>query len=542
MSKALTLPRTLTPIPTLPWYEWQPNRVRLETWMRFKARDRIRTLRLDPRYPGIGAHDPRSHTIVINPTKIGKTPRGQWRAARGVGFHEIGHVNFTQGSLGDTNQLHWLANALEDQRIEWLMLAEDPAVLRDLVFVHRAIYRGNQPLVPRADNKPDPNAVLNACLLHRFEWYLHPKRTKLAFNPATQALWDQTRPLVEEAWRATATPRVVEIARQILHMLRMNENASARTLPPFGFGAAKGTGSPESGQPVPPDLSKLKRGGASTNDAPQDQTDLSSEQSDETALDGSDDSLHVPSQGAGAGELPSQIVPQPYAALEQQALPIADRLSAVLVVPTPEAQRAAHPTRGRYSFRQEWRTPDTPFRARSLPALRPGLAVEIVGDRSGSMSADGKVEAARLGAMALHLACAKSDIAHAISLFEGYQVLLEYNGDHEMAKALIAGWDTETGTKFGDHLEWRARKLLARPEKVNAMFVIHDGLPADADAVIAFQRRYDGQIFVVGIYLTEHPDEAVAQTMRELFPRVVVATPRELPEQLGALLTSLRGS
>ena len=211
----------------------------------------------------------------------------------------------------------------------------------------------------------------------------------------------------------------------------------------------------------------------------------------------------------------------------------------MLVVPTPEAKRGAHPTRGRYSLRQEFRTPDKPFRARVLPALRPGLALDIVGDRSGSMGGD-KVEAARLGAMALHLACVKAEIPHAISLFEGYQVLLEYGGDNEMAKALIAGWDYKTGTQFGQHLELRAQKLLARPEKIKALFVLHDGDPDDADTVVRFQQRYDGRIFVVGIYLAETPDEEETQGMRALFPRVVLATPSQLPDQLGALITSLR--
>jgi hypothetical protein len=535
--------RTLSPIPTLPWYEWQPNRVRLETWARFKARENFRTLRFDPKFPYPGAHLPQTHTIVINPLTIGKTPTGQWRASRGIAFHEVGHINFTEGGLGDTNLLHWLANALEDQRVEWLMLAEDPAVLRDLVFVHRAIWRGNKALQMSA--KANPDAVLSACLIYRFEWYLHPKQSKLAFDAATEVLWDQVRPLVEEAWRATTTARVVEIARQIIQLLGFNEKTSANHLPEFGFGAAEGSGNPEKGQPIPPDLARLaKRKGILSDpelaegESKDDQTDPWSEQADESSLDDSDDALNVPSHGAGMGGGNLQIVPQPYAELVRLAQPIADRLAAVLVVPTPEAQRAAHPTRGRYSFRQEWRTPDKPFRAKTLPALKPGLAVEIVGDRSGSMDGD-KVKAARLGAMALHLACTRANIAHAISLFEGYQVLLEYGGDNEMAKALIAGWDAATGTRFGDHLEQRARKLLARPEKVKAMFVVHDGMPADAEVVVAFQRQYDGRIFVVGVYLAEAPDEDEAQAMRGLFQRVVVATPPELPAKLGALLTAL---
>ena len=520
--------------------------MRLETWARFKARENIRTLRLDAQFSGIGIHMPQSHTIILNPTKIGKTATGQWRGCRGVAFHEIGHVNFTEGSLGDTDLLHWVSNVLEDQRIEWLMLAEDPGMLRDLVFVHRAIWRGNKTLLPRPDGTASSDDVLHASLLYRLEWYLHPKQSKLAFNTATQALWDQARPLVEEAWRATATARVVELARQIIQLVGLDENAVAGNLPAFGFGKAEGSPQPETGVPIPPDLSKLKRGGKGPA-APQaadpadreDQSDPSVEQKDESSLDDSDDQLNVPGQGAGAGNLPSQILPEPYGALVAQATPIADRLAAVLVVPTPEAKRGAHPTRGRYSLRQEFRTPDKPFRARVLPALRPGLALDIVGDRSGSMGGD-KVEAARLGAMALHLACVKAEIPHAISLFEGYQVLLEYGGDNEMAKALIAGWDYKTGTQFGQHLELRAQKLLARPEKIKALFVLHDGDPDDADTVIHFQQRYDGRIFVVGIYLAETPDEEETQGMRALFPRVVLATPSQLPDQLGALITSLR--
>lgn len=541
--------RDLTPIATLPWYEWQPNRVRLETWARFKARDRIRTLQFDIKFPYPGAHNPRSHTIFINPTSVGRTPSGQWRGCRGIGFHEIGHVNFTEGSLGDTNLLHWLANVLEDTRIEWLMLAEDPGMLRDLVFVHRALWRSNSKLVAHADGQAHPEDILSASLLYRFEWYLHPKQSKLAFDAATQILWNQACPLVEEAWRTATTARVVELARQILHLLGLNEQAHGQGLPSFGFGAAQGSENPEQGIPIPPDLSKLKKResgadgkGALKDSEPaqaEDQTESSAEQKDENSLDDSDRELSVPGKGAGAGGLPSEIQPVPYADLALAASPIADRIAAVLVVPTPEAKRGPHPTRGRYSFRQEFRTPDKPFRARTLPALRPGLAVEIVGDRSGSMDGD-KVIAARLGAMALHLACVKAEIAHAISLFEHYQVVLEYGGDNEMAKALIAGWDAETGTQFGQHLEQRAKRLLARPERVKAMFVIHDGMPNDAETVIRFQQRYEGRLFIVGIYLAETPDDGETEAMRSLFPRVAIATPRELPDKLGTLITSLR--
>ena len=68
-----------------------------------------------------------------------------------------------------------------------------------------------------------------------------------------------------------------------------------------------------------------------------------------------------------------------------------------------------------------------------------------------------------------------------------------------MAKALIAGWDAATGTQFKDHLELRAQKLLARPEKIKAIFVVHDGIPVDAEVVVQFQRQYDGRIFIVGV-------------------------------------------
>ena len=45
---------------------------------------------------------------------------------------------------------------------------------------------------------------------------------------------------------------------------------------------------------------------------------------------------------------------------------------------------------------------------------------------------------------------------------------------------------------------------------------------------------------VVGIYLAETPDEEETQGICTLFPRVVLATPSQLPDQLGALITSLR--
>lgn len=70
-----------------------------------------------------------------------------------------------------------------------------------------------------------------------------------------------------------------------------------------------------------------------------------------------DTSPSIPSKGKA-------LDPAPYLELEEKVCPHAARLAEALKEPQPDQRPALHSSLGRYTFRQEIRTPDTPHLAR----------------------------------------------------------------------------------------------------------------------------------------------------------------------------------
>jgi len=107
--------------------------------------------------------------------------------------------------------------------------------------------------------------------------------------------------------------------------------------------------------------------------------------------------------------------------------------------PTPRAGCVVVPQayRGRYSYRQEQRTPDTPNLASIQLGYRvPGSAWDIVVDRSGSISTMSKP--LQQGLMAIHLALEELALPHRIAAFEGNALLKDFGGTSPVPRALIA--------------------------------------------------------------------------------------------------------
>jgi len=243
--------------------------------------------------------------------------------------------------------------------------------------------------------------------------------------------------------------------------------------------------------------------------------------------------------------------PRPFFDLEEDARPLATRLIAQLKVPQPRGGREYRQSGRRARARDVIRRPLTPFRTTTAPTITtPGLALQILGDRSGSMGSEDepKMASARLGAMVLHLACQELGIPHAISLFDGQVTIKDFNHSDEMVKGHIAGWDGVTGAEHIDVLlAEREPVLLARPEPVKVVLVIHDGYPVaegEDQRIREWIRHHEPAIFTVGLYLAA--DEMAADWMQAeiammstLFRRLVVATPQSLPDQLGELLVNL---
>ena len=525
----------------LKWYEYLPNRDRLELWTRSLAPGRITSLRWDLTQE-TAWFNPARRSIGINPTSVGKTPREQWIGSRAMAAHEAGHANYTGSSLGEGATLHHLSNILEDQRIEWLICKAFPALTKEMRAKNR--WRWNAESAPTAAND-NPYHILAAALLHRWEWWLgirtlKRKRkaikslaSKIVLCTENQKRWDTVRSWVEEAWVASSSDEVVAIAKRILDFLKIPETPE---LPDWltkllgSDGMSVGTAEPMSGAPSEPK-------GRGTGEGESDDDD-----------DGPRGHGASPDHKLDSG----YTHPNPsYAEYVDAVMPWVRQLAARLERPTPRVRIVPNDTRGRYSLRADLRDPERPFVRRDVPAVATGLAIDFLGDQSGSMGmaktpADGnaKMNAARLGMLLMHLACEARHIAHAITLFDYCFSILEYGGDAEIASALIAGWNGWTGEEnLGKHMRERALKLLARPEACKVLVVVHDGYPVadgDPEDVVKFQRENAGRIHVIGVYLHDDKVDADEEAqMRGLFPNLISASPKELPNKLGDLITAL---
>lgn len=538
----------------LKWYEYVPNRDRLALWARSKAPGRISGLRFDLNPDASGWYDPSSHTIGVNPTSVGKTVHEQWIGTRAITLHETGHALYT-GNLG-VGLVHHVANILEDQRIEWLMCNADPSMTKEMRFKNR--WRWNETLEIVSDD--DPQRVLEAALIHRWEWWLSSKLakskrrkpsasvmaktipSKVTLSAENQECWKTVRPWVEKAWVSETSDEVVALARRILEFLKIPETMELPNLFMLlakSDGLAKGTVIPVRGFPHAP----MKTSGTASGDSSTD---------DETPPISDDEPLGADT-GSDRTDLDGEINPT-YAEWVDVVTPWVQQLAARLERPSPRVRTIANGTRGRYSLRAEVRDPDRPFLDKTAPGVAPGLAVEILGDRSGSMGHGGihigeggssKMVAARLGLLTIHLACTARRIAHAITLFDGFFSVLEYGGDVQLASALIAGWNGFTGEEnVSTHMRRRAPKLLAHSEGTKLMIVIHDGYPiayGDPEDIVRFQKEYAGRIHVVGIYLCGERGghDVEVEQMRGLFAHLIVAKPDELPNKLGDLIAAL---
>ena len=528
----------------LKWYEYLPNRDRLELWTRSLAPGRITSLRWDLKQD-TAWFDPQHRSIGINPTSVGKTVREQWVGCRAMAAHEAGHANYTGSNLGESATLHQLSNILEDQRIEWLMCQAFPALTREMRAKNRWRWNEDKNSLPLNDH---PEHILAAALYHRWEWWQGIKpgtakrkrkdasklqASKIILSENNQERWQIVRPWVEESWVASSSDDVVAIAKRILEFLKIPETPE---LPDWlkkllsAEGMSMGTAEPMMGKPSKPKMSGAGEGDDESND------------------EGPCGHAATPDLKLDSGY--SHVNPN-YAEYVDAVMPWVRQLAVRLERPTPKVRVVPNEARGRYSLRADLRDAERPFLRRDAPAIAPGLAIDFLGDQSGSMGmantptdGEAKMNAARLGMMLMHLACEARNIAHAITLFDNKFSILEYNGDGEIASALIAGWNGWTGEEnLGKHMRERTPKLLARPEACKVLVVVHDGYPVadgDPEDVVKFQREYVGRIHVIGVYLHDAKVDADEEAqMRGLFPNLISASPKELPDKLGDLIAAL---
>jgi hypothetical protein len=200
-------------------------------------------LSLSEQYP-LGATDTRRHLVLINPTQLDvpadaaagrrirhlppititatATVATSWRdvfqqaITVGVVEHEAGHIRHS-GTKPPGTTIGWLWNALEDERQERLQALAHPELGDLFDFLGDAVWYGTE----------STDRLLDGCLLWRWEHDRPAHERK--FRPSTPGdveLWQQrVCPLVEQAWTADTSEQVTTIARQILQVLGLPEDA-----------------------------------------------------------------------------------------------------------------------------------------------------------------------------------------------------------------------------------------------------------------------------------------------------------------------------
>jgi len=156
-----------------------------------------------------------------------------------------------------------------------------------------------------------------------------------------------------------------------------------------------------------------------------------------------------------------------------------------------EVQVVPHEYRGRYSYRQEQRTPDTPNLACIQVGYRvPSSAWGIVVDRSGSIST--MLKPLQQGLMAVHLALEELALPHRIAAFEGNALLKDFGDTSPVPRALIAGLQGMTTFRVMPTPRPTFEALTARPEEVKVLLLLHDGLAHDPEELGGLVYREEG--------------------------------------------------
>jgi len=531
---------TTTASPKQTWWWWQRSRQRLIQWTKALLQGRRYTIKVEPYQhrgrPGTGYHNPKMCVIAVNPQFFADEPvETQFRATQGILAHEVGHAFFTDAwpKEDDQQTLRWLVNALEDERMEQAICIYYPGIAALIRLIGDLIYQGTEPM---SDSTPAETA-LACCLSWRWaksrggEAEMFERLGIEADEAICCRMWREIKPLVEDSWTAADTNRVIEIAREILAILELPEGYSLPDLPIFQIVIGAGDDIPEErvGKALPFPASAFD--GASPGQG----------------TDFDDDSVPAPS-----GDVITQ--PAPYTALEDSATPLARKLVDALKIPQPHVRPMPHEWHGRYSFRQEVRSPSMPhLRRTGIGREKDDVVYYVLVDRSGSMSVIN--EPIRLALMTLYLAATELGIPLGMAYFGEHNdgitddLVLEVSPVRtraaEETKSLIAGFE---GVTSDEYLYWglalAEKSLHQRPERRKVLLVIHDGEPVyngglgnDYQMSLVRLRCLERQgITPIGLYLGESCN---MDQLEALFPRLVITSGEQLPEKLGNMLRSL---
>jgi hypothetical protein len=143
--------------------------------------------------------------------------------------------------------------------------------------------------------------------------------------------------------------------------------------------------------------------------------------------------------------------------------------------------------------------------------------------------------------MAIHLALEELELSHRIAAFQGNVLLIDFDTS-PVPRALIAGLQGMTTSKVMPILRPTFEALMARPEEVKVLLLLHNGLAHDPDELASWaqQARCIPGFFSWGIYLGHNPQEGA--TMKGLLGAdwLIVCPPGELHLKFGNLLRAFR--
>lgn len=511
--------------PRKTWFWPRATQTRLIKWVLALLQGKRYTIRLEEE--GTGYHDAHNQVIQANPQLFPEEePEVQFRLTQGILAHEAGHAWFTSAWPDQSEgRLQEATNILEDARIEAAICVLYPGIQPAIRLLGDHMLRRQKrlPWMPARDQ------AYACCLVWRWANARIGESAMidlLGIGEEAKKLWSEVKPLVEQAWTAHDTHQVIALARQVLERLGIDPKTSPLRLIqlPAGNIPLRRADKP---LPFPAAPAQGEQPGLGKSDAVSSDQLLFEDRYSE---------------------------PAPYVDLEDRARPVARQLVEALRLPTPDTRPEPHESQGRYSFRQEARTPETPhLLAQSIAEDPRDLALYLLVDRSGSMrDCDTQV---RLALMSLYLAAMELEIPTGLAFFGAHsdsdrERVLEAAPlavrSSETVKALIAGF---TGRTHYEFLDWGLKlaetALQNCPQRRKFIVVLHDGDPVyegaegnDLTLSHTHIRRLErAGITVIGVYLGDDADLVVK--LKRLFPHLIISSNNDLPDKLGNLLKSL---
>ena len=507
----------------IPWYEWRPIRSRLLGYARAVQGISPYRVNLEPdKSKCSGGYTNFSQRLItVNPTMFVVTPEEQYQLTKAVLCHEAGHRRFTTPTALPPH-VHFVSNALEDERIERLMEEEFAGVRPLLRKLSEELLNEANPLDPASD---DPAQVLNHIL--QLRWAARSGLwVKGELSPRNWGLWEQVEPLVHEAWTAESSLVCDRNAQEIVNILGIKE--------------------PDLPQWLKDLLEKLEaiEGERRPGDAAEKAAPQVKRPHDDGSTPGEPfDGEPVPYEH-GAGTAEHLIEPQPYLALVEKVQPLIKRLVEELSVDDASPPPQPSERGGRLSLRQYLRDPEQPFiLATEEGAAPPTLAFRVVIDHSSSMNFEGRIDYAAQAAMLLHLAAIEMAIPHQVIVTPDDIKVADLDSG-ELGLALIAGivpapsgWE-DTGLAVSRH----GSELAAMPQDIKLLLVIHDGMGNDHEVLAQECKKLRDNVLILGLGIGMGDVEA--GLLKEQFGvdrYIHCQRPEELPAKVGAVLRAVRG-